>query len=215
MSETANLLPCPWCGAFEKSYLQTLHAETLISYHSKDHYYVRCLSCMAQGPAGSTKEEAIKFWHTLKRDDEKSYLQEFIDAGSILFNTLYMDFIDFNGEDKDKVPETLKIIKTFLKIEAEFTDELQPTSSLLAETDYICRTLSFYIDQGAFGYFSDEYPTFPLRWKKRPPLLPALLNLLKEAREHIDPNTSTAEKLLVNIREALSKYEEAQLKPKE
>ncbi len=216
MAQLSDLRSCPWCGAWEKSYLHVLSAQTLISYHERDHYYIRCLNCMAQGPAGNSEKEAIALWHTLQRDENKSYLHEFVDAISLISNTLNMDFFDFSAsnEDKKKAPEITRLLKIYHQLEAKILT-VPYTKEIENDADYICRSLSYFIDQGAFGEYSDNYPMFPVRWEKRPPLVPALLDILQKTIPHIDPSTSDAEKLLANINDTLSKYQEAQLNPKE
>ncbi len=54
MIDKSEFKPCPFC---QKSRCQTIH-----QYHPRD-LCVFCINCGAEGPKGSTRQEAIEFWN--------------------------------------------------------------------------------------------------------------------------------------------------------
>ncbi|SDK77255.1 hypothetical protein SAMN05660337_1181 [Maridesulfovibrio ferrireducens] len=204
MTDISSLLECPWCGAFEDKHLHLLKKDISINHYNSTKYYVQCLNCAAQGPSAATKEEAINFWGTLERGCEgegKNYLQEFLQLGSVLFSTTYMDIFDFS---QDENTQEISKVEKFYSATAQEYDHLFSNIAIEKEAKYFCKKLSYLIDHGA-GDFSENYPSYPLRWKKNLPRVPDLLELLKKAK--IDLNES---ELASDIGEVLSQFEEAQ-----
>jgi len=57
MDKQDTLLPCPFCGASDKSYLFKVSSADTVCF-------VECSRCGCQGPSGIDKDQAAIFWNT-------------------------------------------------------------------------------------------------------------------------------------------------------
>ncbi|MBI9112363.1 Lar family restriction alleviation protein [Maridesulfovibrio ferrireducens] len=214
-----ELRECPWCGAHDKRFLHNHHAQSTVSYHHRDHYYIQCLNCHAQGPAGNTAAEAVELWHTLKRGKEKSYLQEFIQVAHFVLELLDDELYDFNVHileprtSPSKTPEITKLLETYYTLEEKLWDNLPDRSKAEEDAQTTRRWLCYLIDQRFSGEFSDQYPTFPQTWEQHLPRTPELLELLQQAALKLSMNNQQS-LLTTQIDEVLDKYENARKKIK-